>query len=203
MFWGVIEYRISILQTWAYVLALLFTCCIYSSNPSEHLLWVKHFFRCRGYHIECVGPRLYSHGVSLLVPWVRYWSFLNFCFHCHNSGHFSTFDGLNWRGGHTNQPNRTCTFKCFTNPGEAAEMDTNSMENRRCCERDKDSVLWGALNSAWWQGDWSEEWVREGFLEEEHLNAICRVNQAKTYSQIHCIIGRENEKIVVKALISP
>lgn len=32
----------------------------------------------------------------------------------------------------------------------------------------KVSVLWGSEASAWWQGGRSQEWVREGFLEEGH-----------------------------------
>lgn len=37
----------------------------------------------------------------------------------------------------------------------------------------------GITPSSEWQGDSSHDRVREGFLEEEHLNAICRANQAK------------------------
>ena len=105
MYLDVIAYRISTVQTFIYILVLLFTCHIHSSNLFWVQLCAKHASRCCGYHIECDSSSLYTHGVYILVPWTGWLSFLHFPFHLRNSG------------GHKNQLNTICAFKYFTNSG--------------------------------------------------------------------------------------
>ena len=170
MYLDVIAYRISTVQTFIYILVLLFTCHIHSSNLFWVQLCAKHASRCCGFHIECDSSNLYSHGVYILVPWTGWLSFLHFPFHLHNSG------------GHKNQLNTICAFKYFTNSGGNRQwkqiqwwiLAVGAVRGVRtqCCGG------W-ALNSACCQGDWLQKWTRKGFLEEEHWSEICRVNQAK------------------------
>lgn len=187
------------MQTWLYVLALLFTCYIHSFNLVAHLLCAKHPSSSWGYHIERDGPSLYSHRVYILVLWGK---MLRFSEPQFPPPWFNSVQHP-WQAGYCTELRSTrinyidpVLPSTFQVQWGQQTVEANPLKSGRCYERAKDSGLWGAESRAWWQEDLSQEWVREGFLEE-HWKAIFRVNQAKCTHKF-TILGRWNENILWK-----